>query len=258
MVLGDTHGNNMQIAPHLLMKYHIDKCESAKAILHVGDFGIGFSSYEGDLANLYILNDRLKKYNTFLYVIRGNHDNPEWFNNPEYMETIRNNEMIENVIFVPDHTVLTLNTTDRKEPVKVYCNGGAISIDRTKRIHGKSYWMDEKFKCLTKEQLDEIPNDLDIIITHTRPEGVWPVDKNNIEYWLLRDMGLERDLEIEGDYMKRMFDAIREKQNSYVHFYGHFHTSHEETFETENKRYVHRCLDIDELWEVRTDRLIKK
>tara|TARA_B110000914_G_C15393246_1_gene413535 strand:- start:29 stop:841 length:813 start_codon:yes stop_codon:yes gene_type:complete len=255
MVLGDTHGNNMQIAPQLLTKYGLDNAENPKAILHLGDFGIGFSTYKGDLEKLRNLNNRLKNYNTFLYVIRGNHDNPEWFNDTEHIETMLGNEMIENVILLPDHTLLSLEVEGREEPVKIYCNGGAYSIDRIKRTPGKSYWSDEAFKCLSAEKLAEIPNDLDIIITHTRPHGVWPVDKSNIQYWLLEDLSLYRDIEEEAAWMKQMFDSIKEDNDSFLHFYGHFHNSNKESYEFDGKRYIHQCLDIDELVEVRVDQL---
>jgi hypothetical protein len=254
MLLGDTHGNNMQIAPQLLMKYGLNN-KDPKAIVHVGDFGVGFSTYKGDLDKLYILNDRLKKYNTFLYVIRGNHDNPEWFNNPEYMETIINDEVIENVILLPDHTLLMLELEGREEPIKIYCNGGAYSIDRILRTQGKSYWSDESFKQLSGDQLAEIPVDLDIIVTHTRPIGIWPIDKSNIQHWLLKDMALDRDIEEEGTYVRRMFDSIKENQDSFLHFYGHFHKSNKESFEFDGKSYVHQCLDIDELVEVKLEQL---
>jgi len=254
MVLGDTHGNNMKIAPHILMKYNLNN-DKPKAIIQVGDFGIGFSTKKGDSTSLHRLNSRLKKYNTFLYVIRGNHDDPEWFNNPGYMETIINDDVIENVVLLPDHTLLTLELDGREEPVKIYCNGGAYSIDRILRTEGKSYWHDEPFKCLSKSQLDEIPNDLDIIVTHTRPNGVWPTDKSGIEHWLLKDMGLYRDIEEEGSWMESMFDSIKEENNSFLHFYGHFHESHKEHFEYDNKRFTHQCLGIEELVEVRIEQL---
>jgi len=80
MSLGDTHGDNMKIAPTLLQKYHLDNNQETKGILHVGDFGMGFTKLNGEKTYLKLLNDRLKKYNTYLYVVRGNHDDPQYFN----------------------------------------------------------------------------------------------------------------------------------------------------------------------------------
>ena len=45
--VGDTHGNNKQLASHLLPNL---PQESKKAILHVGDFGVGFCpTVDGEL-----------------------------------------------------------------------------------------------------------------------------------------------------------------------------------------------------------------
>jgi hypothetical protein len=52
-VVGDTHGNNKQLASHLLPNVPQD---SKKAILHVGDFGMGFSSHVGELDSMQILD----------------------------------------------------------------------------------------------------------------------------------------------------------------------------------------------------------
>ena len=251
MFLGDTHGNNQQIAPHLLGATHIPKDEP-KAIIHVGDFGVGFcKTFEGEIQKLYILNNRLKKYNVTLYVVRGNHDDPAFFNKPYAMNTMVDDEIIENIVFLPDHTLLTLELKGKDQPIKIYCNGGAISIDRTHRTTGRSYWLNEKFNLPTLEQLDEIPNDIDVIVTHTRPLGVMPIGKEPIKHWFLEDSQLEVDLNNETQDMWIMFDSIREKNKlsgkEISHFYGHFHMHL--TGKTNHMKHI--GLDIDELYEYR-------
>ncbi len=77
---------NMKIAPTLLQKYHLDNDKEVKCILHVGDFGMGFTTLKGGITQLKRLNDRLKKYNTYLYVIRGNHDDPQYYNDEVFKE----------------------------------------------------------------------------------------------------------------------------------------------------------------------------
>ena len=245
--LGDTHGENMAIAPHLL-RGKADR-EEKKAIVHVGDFGVGFCpTLDGEFDQLETLDVRLRSYNITLFVVRGNHDNPYFWNTKETLiQDCMNDNMIENIIFVPDHTLLTIELKDRKEPVKIYCNGGAVSVDRINRTANRSYWWDEHFSIPSAKELAEIPNDLDVVVTHTRPTGVWPIDKNNIQYWLLRDMSLDRDLEVEGMNMKTMFDSIKEDNKKFIHYYGHFHKSNTE-FIGDVK---HQALDIKELVEFR-------
>jgi predicted phosphodiesterase len=244
-VVGDTHGNNKQLASHLLPNL---PQESKKAILHVGDFGVGFCrTVDGELEQLYMLNRRLMKHNVTLFVIRGNHDNVSWFNNPAYMDRMINSEMIENIVFIPDHTLLTLELEGKEKPVKIYCLGGAVSVDRTNRVPSKTYWWNEMVPDLPQQELDKIPKGIDIVLTHTRPQGVFPIDKNGIEHWLLRDMGLDYDLGVELGRITKVFDAINKNNTCYTHYYGHFHMSNVEHFGD----IKHQLLNIDELIEVR-------
>ena len=240
MALGDTHGKNMMVAPMLLSKYGLDNPNTSKAIFHVGDFGIGFSSIIGDRTETENLNVRLKRYNVFMYVVRGNHDNPAYFRpNNEYSDSVQE---LSNIVFVEDHSVVELNG------IKVYCRGGAISIDRLIRTEGRSYWTDEVFTRATMEEINEIPSDIDVIITHSRPDGVWPIDKSNIKDWLLEDMQLDYDIMKEAEDIKHLFDGIVSRSNKYIrHYYGHFHSSSIEHFDN----ITHQCLSINELIEIR-------
>ena len=163
--LGDTHGNNMQIAGHLI-KGKAERFES-KAIVHVGDFGIGFeNTLDEEYRKLDKLNTRLMEHNVTLYVVRGNHDDPSWFDGMIYNNL--------NIVFLQDHTLLTIKLKDKDEPVKIYCNGGAVSVDRTKG----TYFVDEKFTCPSETELLEIPTDLDVIVTHNRRYGSHNVGKS--------------------------------------------------------------------------------
>ncbi len=239
--LGDTHGENMCIAPHLL-KGKADSIEQ-KAIIHVGDFGIGFSSsHEEEIKKLDILSERLKENNVTLYIVRGNHDDPNWFNYPSPKEYNKN------IIFIPDHTLLTINLKDH-EPIKIYCHGGAVSVDRLNKIKDVNYWPEEEFTCPSPEELLEIPTDLDIIVTHTRPLGVEPSVYNQmVMNMCLKDDQLDKDLRKEQVEMKKMFDSIRERndiRNNIIHYFGHFHWSRKERI----GNIAHITLAIKELTE---------
>jgi len=241
-VVGDTHGNNLQLANHLLPD--LPK-ESKKAILHVGDFGIGFSSHVGELDNMAHLDRKLKKNNVFLYVIRGNHDNPAYFDtNNKFHQDM---DSLSNIVLIPDHTLLSLEFVNNNTQ-RIYCMGGAVSVDRTKRTPSKGYWWNEIVPQLIDEELEKIPSDIDIVLTHTSPKGVFPVTQNNIQGWLARDYNLEYDLQIELDRITEVFDWLRAKNpDGFVHFYGHFHASNVEFIE----EYKHQLLNIDELIEVK-------
>lgn len=68
--IGDTHG----IRP-VFEVIDKNKIENSN-LIHVGDFGLGFEEITKDVNNLKILDEMLIETNNYLYVIRGNHDNP--------------------------------------------------------------------------------------------------------------------------------------------------------------------------------------
>lgn len=245
MSLGDTHGDNMKIAPTLLQKYHLDNNKETKGILHVGDFGMGFTKLNGGKTYLKLLNERLKKYNTYLYVIRGNHDDPQYFNDDVFKEENGINDF-SNIKLLKDHTLLSLKINGKFK--KIYCIGGAYSIDRIQRTVGKSYWLDEKFVLPSLDERNKI-GEVDVVITHTRPTGIWPIEKSAISHWIMKDSQLYYDLDWEADDMKTLFNTLKSNNKSFKHFYGHFHSSKVEY----DGEFKHQCLNIDELVEVRFD-----
>lgn len=229
LFIGDTHGENINIPHHIEKQTKIPQQEP-KALIHVGDFGVGFCwERESEMHLLDTLNTKLIEHNTTMYVVRGNHDNPEWFTG-EFI--------FSNLVFLKDHTVLEFQRMgqdiDEIKRTKIYCNGGSISIDRSNRTEGRSYWKEEGFKELTPEQLNEIPTDLDCIVTHNRPLGCHPtVYNSSVLRWCLRDEKLDEDLKQEQLSLKRMFDSIRERndpRNNILHYFGHYHWSHKERF----------------------------
>ena len=65
--------------------------------------------------------------------VRGNHDNPNLYVSDSPLNK-------SNITVIEDYTLV--NTFDKN----VLCIGGAISIDRSRRTEGKSYWKNETVK----------------------------------------------------------------------------------------------------------------
>lgn len=243
--LGDTHGENMGIGK-LLQSTKSSKQFDEKAIIHVGDFGIGFcASMEEELHLLDKLNTILIQNRIYLFVVRGNHDDPNWFDNTSPMS---------NITFIKDHTLLEFILhfeTMAEKKVKIYCNGGATSIDRSGRKLQKTYWVDEKFTCPNDSELLEIPTDLNVIVTHNRPLGCHPTVFNEaVLNYSNRDKNLLLDLQNEQVEIKKLFDSIRKRnisRNNIVHYFGHYHWSHRERIGD----IAHVTLAIKELAEYR-------
>ena len=119
-ILGDTHGN------FTYLRYLINTIGKKGPIIQVGDFGMN-NNVNPMEALLYGLNKLLGEIGTKLYVIRGNHDNPYFW---------QGNHIYENIQLLPDYTIKEV------EGKRVLFVGGATSIDRKVNAN---YWADEKF-----------------------------------------------------------------------------------------------------------------
>lgn len=206
-------------------------------IIQVGDFGIGMlddihSSMEYykygitnyDKQRLKLLNNQFQETNNYLYAIRGNHDNPKYFD----LDNPHNNH--SNIKLLPDFTELNLLGK------KILLVGGAISIDRNDLKLNIDYWESEKFKL----QEDFTYNKYDLVVTHSRPGyfGSY-VQSDFYKYCIKRDRQLIPDLEAEKQLLNQLFDRTRPAD----WIYGHFHASVKGVYENTN----YRCLDINEL-----------
>ena len=219
ILIGDTHGNNKHIK--MLIK---DRNYRDTDLIHVGDFGVGFNGMGQELKNLNALNDFMKERNLTLHVIRGNHDNPHYFDGT-YLNT--------NLKLHPDYTVLNI------EDKNILLVGGAVSIDRvmrrdynimevTRDMHSENryHWEGEKF-ILDKEKLESMRG-INIVVTHTAPHYAKPFDvKGKWPYIVTQFMGedptLGDDLVAERTLLDEMYNIL--DKNNYIEdwFYGHFH-----------------------------------
>lgn len=219
--LGDIHGR-FSVIENYLIENDINDCN----IIQVGDFGLGFSDQQYESEQLSIINDRLKKDNNFLYAIRGNHDQKERFY--DFYN-------FSNIYFVKDYEVINLKGENH------LFIGGAISIDRTYRTEGKTYWKDEIF-VLDEEKLENIV-DIDVVVTHTAPDFCEPRNYNNsfpevVLQFTYRDKNLLNDLNSERANMTRAFNKIKENNNIKWWVYGHFHKNYLEEIDGVNFRVI--------------------
>ena len=248
VVCGDTHGN------HRVISHRVKSMDIRDTtLLHVGDFGMGFEKIHVERAELSMLNGVLSKRNCHLYVIRGNHDDPAFFDGSWENE-------FSNVHLLPDYSIINVNGDD------VLMVGGAISVDRRGRkmsiqvnaargIESTGYWYDENF-VLDKEKLKDIKG-VRYVITHSCPKGVFPINKTHnkfeshgifVEGFVIDgDDTLKDDLNKEREDIAEMYEIL--KKNNYISkwIYGHFHSHNAEYFDETD--FI--CLNINEFYEVR-------
>ena len=220
--IGDVHGNFNHIIWWLKQGHH-----KKITLIQVGDFGIGFKPVAEDLV-LKLLNQELEKRESLLLVIRGNHDNPDYFDGNHDYEFIK---------FLPDYTEMEIDGLNH------LFIGGAVSIDRCLRVKNVDYWENEKFIC-DLEKVKSMKN-IDIVVTHSAPDFNLPIGLNGIVYgYAQKDSDLLGDIEKERSSLSDIFNEIRKKSNPQLHFYGHFHNSKSETIND----CRHIMLDINEVY----------
>ena len=218
-VLGDIHGNWNPLLTKI-DEYDIRDC----TIICVGDIGLGFKDFEDQEYELTAVNKKLRKRKIKFLGIRGNHDDP-WYFDGGYE--------FSNMEFLRDYTV------KRIEGRTFQFVGGAVSVDRKweKRVEGSSYWKDEGFDYNPEKFVK-----CDVLITHSAPSWNGPADRDPISYWCDIDKTLWAELKLERLAHSR---AILHSEPS-RHYCGHFHVSST----AERDGCVSRILDIDELLEI--------
>ena len=219
LVVGDIHGE-WDALFNKIKSYNMSDC----ILIHVGDGGEGFLPYEKQLRQFEYLNDFFKKYNIEYLSIRGNHSDPSYFDGSINLSHFK---------LLPDYTTLTLNDK------KFLFVGGAISIDRTIRKEGISYWKDEMFK-LDESKIQQC----DVLITHSAPTWNGPIEKNGmLASFCQKDPTLWDECMEE----RKQHDVLIKLTGAKRHYCGHFH----EYFVVDFDDCVSTILDILQIAEIR-------
>jgi Icc-related predicted phosphoesterase len=216
LIHGDNHGQWDRLA-RLIDQKEIKDC----ILISVGDCGIGFVSYEKQMRQCIDLNNRFKKRGIQYYAIRGNHDDPAYFDGSVNLSNFK--------LLSDYHTEIFNNQ-------KFLFVGGGISIDRLLRTLDHSYWINEAFVLDQSKIID-----CDVLITHSAPYWNGPFGKEGISSWCMRDTSLWDDCKKERIEIAELIQKCGAKK----HYCGHFH----EYFWVDFKECYSRILAIDEIVE---------
>jgi hypothetical protein len=198
-IIGDIHG-----AFGRLEKKIIDLDLKNCTLICVGDLGIGFNySPEGERKGCFLMNEFFQERQINFKSIRGNHDDPSYFNGEDRID-------LSHFKLLPDYHTEVINDE------KFLFVGGAVSIDRAMRRTNISYWTDELF--VLKPQLVE---KCDVLITHSAPSWIGPFDKRGISTWC------DVDPELWDLCKKERIDhtALIKLCKPSKSYHGHFHES---------------------------------
>ena len=121
VVCGDIHGE----FDTLVHKCCVLNAMTDTLIVVAGDCGFGFERPDYYESTYKRNSERLSKSNCWVVMMRGNHDNPAYFNTYRLKHS--------RFMTIPDYTVLTACGHN------ILCVGGAISVDRTYRIMSHHY-----------------------------------------------------------------------------------------------------------------------
>lgn len=204
---GDIH-TNLDIIPNYLKNMKLSNC----AVFQVGDFGIGFENEHKENRRMDYLNERMKVCDSDLYVIRGNHDDPKYFDG---------NFNLSNLFLLKDYSEVDINGWN------ILGIGGAISVDRTERkgywdkTKTHDYWENEGI-IFDEEKLNEL-RDIDIVITHSSPNFCYPLSKSGIDNWISKDIKLSDDVLVERHQLSLIYEILSKNNKIHSWFYGHFH-----------------------------------
>jgi len=200
---------------------------SNSVIIITGDAGFGTKKEEYYNDILSRLNNILKYNNTYIYFIRGNHDNPDYFENKKID--------LSNIKTVQDYSVIeTAN-------LNFLCVGGALSIDRRWRKEQENrlnklsgdfkkelYW-DKELPIFNGDKIAEICKNINIncVATHTVPSFITSEGNENIDEWAENDEAIISDSKLERTVMDRIFETLRDNSSKPIFWaYSHFHTNH--------------------------------
>lgn len=212
IIVGDAHG--FDAWNYLISKKHVlYDC----LLIQIGDFGVGFSkSVNADVEKLYNLELFLKQTNNRMIVIRGNHDDPKFFNGSfKYKDEWSTDQ---NLWLLSDYSVVTI------ESKKILLVGGGVSIDKDMRKKDVNWWEDEKF-VYSENHKQSIENEkFDIVCTHIAPDFCSPhitlIGKgNDVEFDNIMKESIEERLHI-----SRLYNDLKNKPKKW--FYGHYHCSY--------------------------------
>lgn len=243
VICGDIHGDFVPLVYEISVRYGMHDT----LVIVAGDCGFGFEKPNAYDNTFRRIEKRLVQNNCWIAMVRGNHDDPAYFelqadgNTPIHHARWRT---------VPDYAVI--QACGRT----VLCVGGAVSVDRQIRLRemkrhvGKlCYWSNETVRY-DAEALDAIRDaglQVDIVVTHTAPSICEFKSKQGLATWAQYDATLLDDCDAERSAMDKILVHLKHDRHPLERwYYGHFHNS----WHSEIDGVWFKMLDVTELLEV--------
>jgi predicted phosphodiesterase len=205
LVTGDTHGEQARLA------YIARYMQKGDILFEAGDFGYLFCNDKDEAEFLNDVQNFLENKQAYIVFVDGNHEAHAALNALLVEEWCgaRVHKLRERIIHVLRGEILHIRGR------KIFCFGGAFSIDRAYRELNKSYWLEELPTDSDYENgnknLESCGFQVDYILTHTCPLST--VFSLNGRHNSKEELPLQNYLE-----------WVREKVTYDTWYFGHWHT----------------------------------
>lgn len=231
MVCGDIHGEFNLLVYKLCIQYKMQDT----LLIVAGDCGFGFEKPEYYKSIVKKNSARMSKANNWIVFVRGNHDNPAYFDGKSFA--------YKRFIAVPDYAVIQASGRT------ILGVGGGISIDRMYRIQkwkeyycrykgylhlpDKSpfarnlYWENEP-PVYDETLLESVGKkfSIDAVVTHSAPAFCELTSKSMVAHFAQKDPELLGDVQKEREIMELLFHKLIDCGHPLCNwYYGHFHQS---------------------------------
>ena len=243
VICGDIHGDFVPLVYEITVRYGMRDT----LVIVAGDCGFGFEKPDAYNNIFRRIEKRLVQNNCWIAMVRGNHDDPAYFELQADGNTLIHHARWQTV---PDYTVI--QACGRM----VLCVGGAVSVDRQIRMRemerhlGKRYYWPNETVRYDAEALEAIRNaglKVDTVVTHTAPSMCEFQSKQGLATWAQCDATLLDDCNAERAAMDDIIVHLKQDKHPLERwYYGHFHNS----WHSEIDGVWFKMLDIMELLEV--------
>ena len=215
--LGEIGGGG-RVSMRTLKQVKFGKNFDNTVIIVSGNCGIGTKSIDYYENKFKHFNEDLKKNNCHVLFVRGNMDDPSFFEGDKFN--------LSNIKCLKDYTVVQFKNFD------CLCVGGAFSLDRSwkikqgKRLGKQTYWENEKV-CYDEKALDEIVNNfkISLVVTCASPSFTYPSLNTFVNSkWVKEDKDTLQYIVEERQLMDKIYSKLFNKNGTkpYCWFYGKY------------------------------------
>lgn len=221
-VIGDYHGEIELLTENFKT---LSSVAEPSSVVFLGDYDVYTA------ARLIDFRELLNQHDIDCYLMRGNHDNPNLWQDREISKLLETSrfKLLEDVDVIEwrGKRILTV--------------GGAVSVDRTCARFDKGHcW--PKSEGITTEartiikRMVKVDGPFDTLLSHTGPLTDVPITNPFTESYASTDTDLLADIQLERDTITQIqvISCIKE------HYFGHFHRN----WESHEYGLSMRCLDI--------------